>query len=146
MEIITLLVIAVGGFAISWKIEQKRKLRVEKLLSVSRDITQMAENLSLNLEPKMQRIIMTIENKIKLRGPQRHSFVPVMERVVYTKQLVKTFYDPISRLYLNFTSPPKLIGFGADIDPMDLKVLLKEKERDKLISEFSDLMRQKKES
>lgn len=141
MEIIIILFIALGGFLISWRIEKKRKARLQRLMHLSKVTAHRAENLSSVLDDEFQSAIRAIEMRIRLLKPDRPSFVQILERVVYTKQSIKIFYDPNSNIPMTFTGKRKVIGVGVEVDPNEFRALLKEKERNKLISEFSESMR-----
>jgi hypothetical protein len=83
-----------------------------------------------------------LEIPCRVRPVYSPSLIQVAERIVYTKRTIKMFYDPLLNMSVVFTTPESVIAIGGDVDVNDFRALLKERDRNKAIADFSAEMRE----
>lgn len=140
MQLYTLIAIGVIGFYILILIEKRKRSHLTDLKNFSNSLAKQTEEIGFILDNKLKSVIDIVSHGIHLLEPQSF-IIQLPERVIYTKRTIKTFYDASSKISFAFTTPEKILAIGVEIDPNEFKVLLKEKEKNKTIAEFSELIR-----
>lgn len=140
MQFVVILVIALVGLVASRVLENRRRRSVQNLIHASQAFVERTHEVDTRLLDDVARAVRTIDLHPRNSNTSLPTLIQIAERVIYTQRTVKTLFDPSSSLSFTISMPEKILAVGVEIDPSEFMVMLKEKERNRAIADFSDAL------